>query len=672
VDTTPPTIGDNADMTVEGNTTGGAIVTFSNPAASDIVDASVDVSCSLASGSFFPLGTTTVTCTATDDSGNSSSSSFNVTVVDTTPPTIGTNPNITVEGNTTGGAFVSYTVPTASDIVDASVDVSCSLASGSFFPLGTTTVTCTATDDSGNSSSSSFNVTVVDTTPPTIGINPNITVLATSSAGAVVSFGSPSASDIVDPSVSVVCSFPSGSTFPIGVTTVVCTATDDSGNSASSSFTVTVNLDFEGFFNPIPNRIQNGQAFKSGSTIPVKFQLKDASGNLITDLASSLSVKIDGLAATATGGTALRWDSTSSQYVFNLKTTGLSAGSHTISLCYNGTAPFDQPASVTVQLRSTGWAAAVVVATDGSGGSSGAGEVLAGDLALLVDNSGGSFSAEQVARITEAVAGLNSLLGPYGASITVVDASYGDEPNIRMAISTTSVLGGQADGFLGVTTSAGDITLISGWDWYAGADAAAIGTGQYDFQTIITHELGHSVGLGHSSDASSVMYATLATGAARRSLTAADLAAAAPEGDGSGLHMEALYAGGLGSESGHRASGAGNLLVDPGLALAAPGVSASVIQDSAWTGNDLILGETSFDLLAGIGSERWAKKPDQDPGSAAKKEPDLAGVPFQTTLLECDGETTVAWPAGPVESPGEEIAGDVAALDALFAGVVEM
>jgi HYR domain len=55
-------------------------VTFENPTATDIVDASVPVSCDPSSGSTFPAGTTTVTCTATDDSGNSTSASFTVTV----------------------------------------------------------------------------------------------------------------------------------------------------------------------------------------------------------------------------------------------------------------------------------------------------------------------------------------------------------------------------------------------------------------------------------------------------------------------------------------------------------------------------------------------------------------------------------------------------------------
>ena len=45
-----------------------------------------------------------------------------------------------------------------------------------------------------------------------------------------------------------------------------------------------------------------------------------------------------------------------------------------------------------------------------------------------------------------------------------------------------------------------EITLLQGWNWYAGADPSQIGAGQYDFETTVTHELGHALGLGHSAD----------------------------------------------------------------------------------------------------------------------------------------------------------------------------
>ena len=56
------------------------------------------------SSGFFPLGTTTINVSASDASGNQSTSSFTVTVVHTTPPTLTLPANLTVEANTIGGA----------------------------------------------------------------------------------------------------------------------------------------------------------------------------------------------------------------------------------------------------------------------------------------------------------------------------------------------------------------------------------------------------------------------------------------------------------------------------------------------------------------------------------------------------------------------------------------
>ncbi|HYP28851.1 MAG TPA: S8 family serine peptidase [Blastocatellia bacterium] len=130
------------------------------------------------------------------------------------------------------GAVVNYPAPTSTGSCGT---VTCSPPSGSFFPVGTTTVTCTGTGDT-----CSFTITVQDTQPPSITCPSNITVVGTpGQPGALVTFPPPTASDNC-PGVTVVCTPPSGSTFPVGTTTVTCTATDASGNTATCSFTVTV------------------------------------------------------------------------------------------------------------------------------------------------------------------------------------------------------------------------------------------------------------------------------------------------------------------------------------------------------------------------------------------------------------------------------------------------
>jgi hypothetical protein len=87
---------------------------------------------------------------------------------------------------------------------------------------------------------------VCDTTDPVINQPPNIggatspDIEAASAAGSPVTYTTPTATDAVDGSVTVVCNPPSGSVFAIGTTTVTCTATDSAGNSATTTFTVTV------------------------------------------------------------------------------------------------------------------------------------------------------------------------------------------------------------------------------------------------------------------------------------------------------------------------------------------------------------------------------------------------------------------------------------------------
>jgi hypothetical protein len=84
------------------------------------------------------------------------------------------------------------------------------------------------------------------------------------------------------------------------------------------------------------------------------------------------------------------------------------------------------------------------------------------------------------------------------------------------------------------------ITILTGWNWYTGSNAAVVGTNQYDFETIVLHELGHALGLGHSSDSTSVMYATLNLGVAKRALTTADLAIPDSNSGPCGLHAASL------------------------------------------------------------------------------------------------------------------------------------
>ena len=107
------------------------------------------------------------------------------------------------------------------------------------FPAGVTTVNCIASNINGTASCS-FTVTVNESVPPDITCPADVFVTALPGEGsAVVEFSDPEATDACG-DVTVVCDPVSGSVFPIGTSTVVCTATDSSGNTNICSFTVTV------------------------------------------------------------------------------------------------------------------------------------------------------------------------------------------------------------------------------------------------------------------------------------------------------------------------------------------------------------------------------------------------------------------------------------------------
>jgi len=236
-DTTPPFLSVPLDVTVEQETIAGSAVSLT-ATAPDICDASPEVASD--APAVFPLGTTTVTFTATDDSGNSASATMQVTVEDTTPPVIMVPPDITVEQTSAAGTPVdpADVNATVTDICDASPDLTDDAPA--VFPLGTTTVTFTATDDSGNSASAMMQVTVVDTTPPVITVPPDVTVEQTSAAGTPVDPADVNATvtDICDASPDLTDDAPA--VFPLGTTTVTFTAIDYTGNVAFATMEVTV------------------------------------------------------------------------------------------------------------------------------------------------------------------------------------------------------------------------------------------------------------------------------------------------------------------------------------------------------------------------------------------------------------------------------------------------
>jgi hypothetical protein len=257
-----------------------------------------------------------------------------------------------------------------------------------------------------------------------------------------------------------------------------------------------------------------------GRTLPIKFQLSDFNNAAITSQSAVTALQIfnsqnqDALNGTGAAGIGLNGET----YAYNWQTKGLAAGSYTISLTLaDGTTH-----TITVQLTKSG-SGANAQAADGSDVTlSGAGQLLGGDLQVYVDNSNGDLTSDELARIQDAVTAIDAVTAPYG--VTVEETTDSTQAEVTLNMDTTSAVGGYANGILGCfDPTAGQITMIQGWNWYAGSDATQIGSTQYDFQTTLTHELGHALGLGESSDPTSAMYGTLNTGTTIRTLTTADL-----------------------------------------------------------------------------------------------------------------------------------------------------
>jgi hypothetical protein len=272
----------------------------------------------------------------------------------------------------------------------------------------------------------------------------------------------------------------------VGVDTFTYQAKGSDGTlSVPATVTIQVTYKFSGFLPPL----SQGLTYAVNRTIPIKFQLADANGKAITSLSAVTSLQIvpivNGVPGSpfnpaSTNNQGLQYSG--GQYLFNWQTKGLAAGSYQIMLkLADGTTQ-----TKTIQLTAGGSSAGLV--TDGSGGTATAGALLGGEVDLYVDNSSSDLTSDELARIQDAVNTIDATIAPYGVVINQV--SDPTQANVTLNMNTTSALGGLAQGVLGCTTDADQVTMIQGWNWYAGSDATQIGSGQYDFETAVMHELG--------------------------------------------------------------------------------------------------------------------------------------------------------------------------------------
>jgi large repetitive protein len=191
-------------------------------------------------GDLFPVGTTEVTYTAVDETGLSSSTSFNVVVTDLQPPVFSNGPteNIIVPADDSCSAIAFWADPQVFD--NCSVVVTQSHKPNDRFNLGTTEVLYRATDAAGNTSTFSFNVIVEDRNKPAFTSFPeNITATLGTECSVAISWNAPTASDGCS-SVSITSSHKAGHEFFPGTTVVRYVVSDQYGNETAKEFTITV------------------------------------------------------------------------------------------------------------------------------------------------------------------------------------------------------------------------------------------------------------------------------------------------------------------------------------------------------------------------------------------------------------------------------------------------
>ncbi|WP_042464183.1 Ig-like domain-containing protein [Neobacillus dielmonensis] len=268
------------------------------------------------------------TGTATDKAGNSASTTVSDINIDKTVPTI----SGAADSSPNAAGWYNHDVTVSFTAIDALSGIASATELVTLGEGTDKTATGIAIDKAGNSASTTVSGINIDKTAPVITINDNVTYtlnqVATWTASDALSGLATPASGTIDTSTP-------------GKHTQTITATDNAGNTVEKTVSYTVVYNYGGILQPIDS--DGASVFKAGSTIPVKFQLKNISGNFISTAHASISfgkitdmvlgtVSEVGVNSNANAGNEFRYDPTSKQYIFNLSTKGLTAGTYKISI----------------------------------------------------------------------------------------------------------------------------------------------------------------------------------------------------------------------------------------------------------------------------------------------------------------------------------------------------
>ncbi len=214
-----------------------ATVDFEDATATDNCSVTIEQTGGLTPGSHFPIGLNTIEYTATDGSGNTSVCSFTITVTDEEAPQITcAAPQDQTADADVCEAFVNVTAPAVVDndgIKSLVNDYNGTDDASGVYPVGTTVVTWTATDNNGNTSQCTQEITVNDDQAPVITCAAPVNQPADADVcEAYVTVTAPTTADncAVASLVNDFNGTADGSgTYPVGTTTVIWTVTDIHG-----------------------------------------------------------------------------------------------------------------------------------------------------------------------------------------------------------------------------------------------------------------------------------------------------------------------------------------------------------------------------------------------------------------------------------------------------------
>lgn len=278
-------------------------------------------------------GIHTLSYWAVDNAGNIEKTKTTEIKIDKTPPVIITS--VSPSGNANGWNNTEVTVTfDCSDSISGIADCQSPLTANTNGEGQV--ISGSATDNVGHVSNTSVFLNI-DKMPPVITLT-GITDGATYTLGAVPVAGY-LAVDNLSGMESYSSNLSGGNTNKVGTYKYTVTGTDRAGNTKTVVATYTVVYNFSGFLPPV----SLSKPFKLGSTIPVKFQLTDTNGNYIsTAIATIMLQKFSGSepigdpivlsTSSADTGNTFRYSAVDNQYIYNLKTNGLSIGAWQISV----------------------------------------------------------------------------------------------------------------------------------------------------------------------------------------------------------------------------------------------------------------------------------------------------------------------------------------------------